>query len=173
MTRCAAIFFALLFLAGGLRADQVEMKNGDRYAGKVISMTADTIVLQSDVLGKLTLPRGKVANINLGASQAGTAPLALSNASPDITAALRHLGAPTNFVEQVRQQFLSGAGPEANNKFDELVGGLFGDVGETLNAYLAILDKFLKETAHSTPAVPSVPSVPPAAPATNSAQAKR
>jgi len=204
----AAIFSALLlFVAGGLQADQVEMQNGDRYAGKVISMTADNIVLQSDVLGKLTLPRSKVANINLGTNaatpvtpppaaqstnQAKAASIILTNANPDIAAALRHLSANTNFVEQVRNQFLSGAGPEANNKYDELVAGLLsgkfdmnnlraeaktaadqiralkrqsGDVGEPLNSYLAILDNFLKQSAPSTPVVPSAAST------TNSAQA--
>jgi hypothetical protein len=201
----AAILFALfLFVAGGLRADQVEMQNGDRYAGKVISMTAETVILQSDVLGKLTLPRSKVANVNLGATvaasvavprvaqstnQTNAAAIAPTNANPDITQALRNLGANTNFIEQVRHQFLSEAGPEANNKYDELVGGLLsgkldmnslrteakaaadkikalkqqgGDVGEPLDSYLAVLDNFLKQTA--TPAQPA-PSV---APTTNS-----
>jgi hypothetical protein len=198
----AAILFALLlFAAGGLRADQVEMQNGDRYAGKVISMTAETIVLQSDVLGKLTLPRSKVASINLGASgaapaaqstnRARTASHALTNTSPEIAEALHHLGANTNFIEQVRKQFLSEAGPEANNKYDELVGGLLsgkldmnrlraeakaaaeqiralkqqgGEVGEPLNSYLAILDNFLAQTAPPPHPAPSV------APATNSVQ---
>jgi len=196
----AAILFALfLFVAGGLRADQVEMQNGDRYAGKVISMTADTIVLQSDVLGKLTLPRTKVASINLGATAGPSAarttnqPVAalpaLTNTNPYMATALRHLGASTNFIEQIRKQFLSEAGPEANNKYDELVAGLFsgkfdmnnlraeakaaadqirtlksqgGDVGELLNSYLAILDNFLKQTAPATPPAPA------AAPTTNS-----
>src|SRR5580658_1630247 len=109
----AAILFALfLFVAGGLEADQVEMQNGDRYAGKVISMTAETVILQSDVLGKLTLPRSKVANVNLGATvaasvaasvavphvapttnQTSAAPITPTNASPDIAQALRNLGA--------------------------------------------------------------------------------
>jgi len=207
MTIRAAIFFALfLFVAGGLRADQVQMQNGDRYAGKVVSMTADIIVLQSDVLGKITLPRSKVANINLGAgavapvvrppvaratNQASAASLVLTNANPDVAAALHQLGANTNFIEQVRKQFLSGAGPEANNKFDEMVGGLMsgkidmnnlcaeakaaadqiralkgqgGDVGEPLDSCLVILDNFLKQTA------PSTPSAPAAAPTTNGAQ---
>jgi hypothetical protein len=188
-----------LFAAGGLRADQIEMQNGDRYAGKVVSMTADTIVLQSDVLGKLTLPRNKVANINLGSlpaaapatppvvrttNQPPAASLTLSNGNPDISAALRHLGANTNFVNQIRTKFLSDAGPEANGKFDELWGGLLSgkldmnglraeaksaadqiralkkqgaDVGEPLDSYLAILDNFLKQTA------------PAAAPKTNNA----
>jgi hypothetical protein len=204
MTIRAAILFALfLFVAGGLRADLVEMQNGDRYAGKVISMTADTIILHSDVLGRIALPRGKAANIHLGASavapavpppparstnQSGAASLALTNADPGITEALRHLGANTNFIEQIRKQFLSDAGPEANKKYNELVGGLFNgtfdmnslraeakaaadqikalkgqgsDVGESLDFYLAILDNFLKQTT------PSTPSAPAAAPATN------
>jgi hypothetical protein len=39
------------FTAFGLRVDQVQMQNGDRYAGKVVSMTANALVLQSDMLG--------------------------------------------------------------------------------------------------------------------------
>jgi hypothetical protein len=193
MTIRAAIFSALfLCVAVRLQADQVEMQNGDRYAGKVVSMTADTVVLQSDVLGRITLPRGKVANINLGAgaaahvprvsNQVGAASLVLTNSNPDISAALHQLGANTNFIEQVRKQFLSEAGPEANNKFDEMVGGLMsgkmdmnslraeakaaadqiralkgqgGDVGGALDSYLAILDNFLKQTAQSTPSAPA------------------
>jgi hypothetical protein len=207
MTIRTAILFALfLFVAGALRADQVQMQNGDRYAGKVVSMTADTIFLQSDVLGRITLPRSKVASINLGASaattvvrppvaratnQTGTASLVLTNANPDMAAALHQLGANTNFIEQIRKQFLSEAGPEANNKFDEMVGGLMsgkidmnnlraeakaaadqiralkgqgGDVGDALDSYLVILDNFLKQTAQSAPSAPA------AAPATNGAQ---
>ena len=201
MRICAAILFGLCLFVGGLRADQVEMQNGDRYAGKVVSMTPDAIVLQSDVLGKLALPRAKVANINLGlapvaapaappvktTNQAPAAAVLSTNGSPDIVAALRNFGANTNFVAQIRKQFLSDAGPEANNKFDELWGGLLagkvdinglraeaksaadqiralkqqgGDVGEPLDSYLAILDKFLKQTA------------PGPVPATNSPKAR-
>lgn len=201
----AAIFSALLLVVGCLRADQLEMQNGDRYAGKVISMTTDTIVLQSDVLGKLTLPRSKVASLNIGTNSTASivprpsvqltnqtrAPsIIMTNASPDIATALRNLGANTNFVEQVRKQLLSGAGPEANNKYDELVAGLFsgkfdmnslraeaktaadqirtlkrqgGDMGDQLDTYLAILDNFLKQTAPS-----ATPSISPPASTTNS-----
>jgi hypothetical protein len=203
----AALCSALLFCnAGGLWADQVEMLNGDRYAGKVLSMTAESVVLQSDVLGKLTLSRSKVASVNLGATAAPAAKTpvvapttnqavavlpATTNASPEVGEALRHLGADTNFVEQIRRQFLADAGPEANSKYDELVGGLMsgkldmnslraeakaaadkiralkqqgGDVGDSLNSYLAILDNFVNQTAAPPSPAPS------AAPATNRAQ---
>ncbi|HEU0038849.1 MAG TPA: hypothetical protein VFR76_06220, partial [Verrucomicrobiae bacterium] len=68
---CIATIGAVLVLwlaMVGLCADQVEMQNGDRYLGKVLSLTTDQLVLQSDVLGKLTLPRDKVALITLGAT---------------------------------------------------------------------------------------------------------
>ena len=83
----------------------------------------------------------------------------------------------TNLIQQVQKQFLSGAGPEANNKFNELLGGLMSgklsvediraeaksaadqlralqkesgeDTGFATSAYLAILDHFLQETAPS------------------------
>ena len=91
--------------------------------------------------------------------------------------ALHGLGANTNLIQQVQKQFLSGAGPEANAKFNELLGGLMSgklsvddiraqaktaadqlralqresgeDAGFATSTYLAILDHFLKETAPS------------------------
>ena len=56
----------LILAMACLRADQVEMQNGDRYVGTVLSMSADALVLQNDVLGTVKLPRGKVAHITMG-----------------------------------------------------------------------------------------------------------
>ena len=181
----------------GLCADQVEMQNGDRYLGKVLSLTTDQLVIQSDVLGKLTLPRDKVALITLGATaktntvrsaasapaQVSPPPVALTSTSPDLSLALRSLGSNTNIMEQVRGQLLAGAGADANKKFDELLSGMASgklnldgirsearsaasqlralkkdlgpDASEPLDAYLEILDNFLKE---ATPPAGSVPS---------------
>jgi hypothetical protein len=134
----AAICIASFLLAAGARGDQVEMQNGDRYVGKVITMSADSVVLQSDVLGRIKLPRAKVANINVGTAvtpllgppapvatnQVKAASVVSTNKSTDFDTALKQLSANTNAIEKVRKQFLSDAGPEANNKFDELVSGL-------------------------------------------------
>ena len=54
-----------------LPADQVTMSNGDRYVGRVISLNGDTVVLESDVLGTVRLPRGRVASISLEQRPAG------------------------------------------------------------------------------------------------------
>jgi hypothetical protein len=196
---CAAL--ALFLASGRLRADQVEMQNGDRYAGHVLSLNTNTVVLQSDVLGTLRLPRTKVAVITLGAGPANSPALpAPTNAPwlaasttpvksrPKLSPALPQLGASTNLIQQVQKQFLSGAGPEANNKFNELLGGLMSgklsvddiraeaktaadqlralkreggeETGFATDAYLAILDHFLKETAPSGSATNAPASLP-------------
>jgi len=187
----AVIACSLLMLRVPLRVwgDQVEMQNGDRYAGHVLSLNTNTVVLRSDVLGTLRLPRSRVAIITLGPGPTTNSPAlplptsgftpaasatsagAVSNLSP----ALPGLSMSTNLIQQVQKQFLAGAGSEANNKFNELLGGLMSgklsvediraeaksaaeqlralqresgeDVGFATSTYLAILDHFLKETA--------------------------
>ena len=121
------------------RADQVQMQNGDRYSGKVVSLTADTLVLQSEVAGTLRLPRAGVASLTLGTNTTATLAAAprLTNAplpgaaaartntgTPEMAGALRQLGLHTNLIQQVQAQFLGDAGPEANAKFNELLSGL-------------------------------------------------
>jgi len=185
-------FYALVlvFLATiWLRADQVEMQNGDRYLGTVLSLDTTTLVLRSAVLGTVNLPRGQVALITLGPGgatnstrgasaitrQPAASSIAVTNGMIDLSGSLRQLGANTNFIEQVRAQFLAAPGPEANQKFSAMVGGLLSgrltvndirteaksaadqlkelkrDLGEdsgwALDGYLTILESFLRETA--------------------------
>jgi hypothetical protein len=201
---CACL--ALFLLPGRLQADQVEMQNGDRYLGKVLSLNADTLVLQNEVLGTVRLPRGKVATISFGPA-AGTAipgnplstnalahspllaPANTSTNALDLSAAFRQLGANSNLIRQVQTQFLSGAGPEANAKFNELLSGLMtgslnlndlraqaqsaaeqaraarkelgDDAGMTMDGYLSILDAFLKETEPPAAARTNAPAAAP------------
>ena len=189
-----------IFIAAPLsRADQVEMQNGDRYSGRVLSVSADTVVLESEVLGKIHVPRKKVASLAFGTNAAPKAatnvarvsvptnlPTAasfatLANTNADFSAALRHPGANTNVVRQIRDQMLAGS-PEAASKYDELVNGLRSgklnlndirreakssadqlralkrdlgaEAGDELDVYLNVLDNFLKETA-AEPASPT------------------
>src|SRR2546425_4494418 len=64
----AAALSILLLTSFGMTADQVEMQNGDRYFGRLLTFTNDTLVLQSDLLGTVRLPRAKVASVVLGSS---------------------------------------------------------------------------------------------------------
>ena len=112
------------------------MQNGDRYSGMVLGVTSNTLTFQSEILGKLNLPRAKVAMVRLGpapeprdaqspawtaSSPARSVP---STNNADLSGAFRNLSSYTNLMEHVRSQILGGAGPEANQKFDELLGGL-------------------------------------------------
>lgn len=201
---CAAL--VLFAAAGRLSADQVELQNGDRYVGHVLSLNSNAVVMQSEVLGTLRLPRSKVAVITLGpgsttnslglplAATAQTPPLsaAPTNAASNPSPALSGLSTSTNLIQQVQKQFLSGAGPEANTKFNELLGGLMSgklsvddiraeaksavdqlrilqresgeDAGFASSAYLSILDHFLKETAPLGSATNAPASPPPSKP---------
>ena len=132
----------LLIAAPPLRADQVEMQNGDRYFGKVLSVSVDTVVLESEVLGKINVPRKKVASLAIGTNAAApktaakaeqvSAPTnlpfaaslpALTGTNADLSAAFRSLGENTNFVRQIREQMLSGS-PGAASNYDEMLSGL-------------------------------------------------
>jgi hypothetical protein len=142
---CKVAWFSLLVLVGSsvatslLRADQIEMNNGDHYVGRVLSLTTNTVVLQSEVLGTVTLAREKVAAIAFGAkpsnastnfsglASAGTKPRAAAvatTAPPDISAGLRQLRNDTNAIKQVESEYLADASPEAKAKFNEMLNGL-------------------------------------------------
>lgn len=193
-TSLLAGFGILLFalVVPNLHADLVEMQNGDRYFGKVLSVSADTVVFSSEMLGKINVPRHKVASLTFGNHVAAppamrqpaqnvptniplaTASSPLTNPNVDLSAALRGLGAGTNFMAQIRQQMLAGS-PEAASKYDEMVSGLLSgkmnlndlrreaqssaaqiqelkqelgpDAAESLDGYLDVLNQFIQETA--------------------------
>jgi hypothetical protein len=194
----------------GLLADQVEMQNGDRLSGKVLSVSADTVVLKSDVLGKINVPRKNIATLAFGTNVvAATAPAnnsrvpapimssaaasstALRETNADFTVPLHSLGTDTNVIRQVREQMLAG-NPVAAAKFDELADGLMSgklnmddlrreakasadqlrelkrenpEAGDSLDAYLQVLDNFLNEPAdqpaNTTPSSPQPKSQTP------------
>src|SRR2546427_12879018 len=86
---CAIL--ALAVVPYFVRADQVEMQNGDRYVGTVMSLNTNTLVLHSDVLGDLTLPRAKVGSITLrpggAVSSVSVLPAATNRHAPVLSAA--------------------------------------------------------------------------------------
>ena len=57
--RSAIVLVALVFWPAAMHADQIQMQNGDHYAGKVISMTADNIV-QEIIQIPPTSPQGAI-----------------------------------------------------------------------------------------------------------------
>jgi hypothetical protein len=173
-------------------ADQVQLQNGDRYNGKVLSLDDKSLTLQNDVLGKVTLPRAKIAVVLLGPQAAWpvTNPAASTAGVKQTNSLAADLASHSNLIQQVQRQFLSGADPQAQQKFNSLVSGLLDgsitvedvqreartaadqvralkkelgpDASFALDGYLAILDQFLKEApAEPAPTNSPVPRVSP------------
>ena len=143
----AVLMGSALFCA---RADQVEMDNGDRYSGKIVSLNTDTLILQNDVLGTVPLPRSRVAVMSFGtnalvrprAVSSGTnamnRPVAIAGENPlpavrpasstnDPTSwasIMRQLGSSSDAMREVQQQYLAGTTPETQAKFNAMLGDL-------------------------------------------------
>jgi hypothetical protein len=124
------------------RADQVKMQNGECYIGKVVTLSNETVIVQSDVLGVLKVPRARIASITFGTNavtravqtpvitsaqpQKPTQPQkpVVTNSSSDLTTAINQLRANPNAMRQVQQQMLAGADPKATEMFNQTMGGL-------------------------------------------------
>lgn len=195
MKSAGLLGLAMLTLPGLLWADQVEMVNGDRYQGKIISMTSNEVVMNSDMLGLVKIPRGKVAGMLAGtnspvsiavpAALAQTRIIAPSSATNAAAPAidLGELKTNATLMQQVKSKYLADAGPEATAKYNEMLKDLLtgkmsiGDLrnqaksaadqlrgykkelgseaGSELDDYLAILDKFVKESDDSAAPAPA------------------
>ena len=169
-----------------IQADQVDMKNGDHYVGKVLSVNTNTVVFQNDVLGTVNLAREKVVGISLATASPSNATITVQAATPvrastnaAVSPVIRPSATTTNVMKQVEQEFLSGMGPEAKAKFNEMVKELMtgkltvndiraqartaadqlrsakselgSEAGDALDGYLAILENFLKDSGDSQP----------------------
>lgn len=137
-------------LALPVRADLLELTNGDHYRGTVISMTSSHVVFKSEVQGLVTLPREKVATIIFrpvvappvttvpkpAAPDSGTnvnfvnpatnAPAAapISSQASLVIQQLRQQGVDPTLIQQVQEQIFGKSSPEAAKKFDEMMSGL-------------------------------------------------
>jgi hypothetical protein len=134
MSACWLSCLFVVSFALATQADEVVMQNRDRYNGKIVSVTTNTLVFQSEILGTITLPRGKVVAITFGSASSTLAPAATAVPAPipsakagesaDTAAQLRQLRANSNLISQVQSQILGGAGPEANAKFSQMMDDL-------------------------------------------------
>lgn len=125
-----------------VHADQVNMQNGERFVGKVVTVSNDTVVVQSEVAGTLLVPRSKIAAIVFG-TNALAAPIqtpvaataqapkpapSSSSVNSELATAIQHLRTDTNATRQVQrqvqQQILAGADPKATEMFNQMVDGL-------------------------------------------------
>jgi hypothetical protein len=141
---CHIIFSLLICLMAGMamtsRADEVVLQNGDMLNGQVLSMNTNSLVLQDDNLGTVTLSRAKITSVIFGKVKPSVpwVPAPANNVvvmhpynAPEtnsvsvLAAEFRGIRAQTNLIQEVQAQILgSSASPAAVNKFNELLDGL-------------------------------------------------
>jgi len=138
LAKASCVALATSIVLSSASADEVVMQNGDHYYGKVMSVTTNSLLLQSEMLGNVNLPRAKVRLVTFGVNApTNSARSALltttssrlpvpvnTNKTSDLAAALRSLKTETNLVRQIQADYLSAATPEANQKFNQTLNGL-------------------------------------------------
>jgi hypothetical protein len=166
-----------------LKGDLLEMTNGDRYTGKVVSVTQSNVTFQSEIQGTMNLPRGKVARVSFEEALSRPPGITPSVAKTNETVKpLPKVDFDAKSLSQVQQELLSTASPEARREFHETVKGLMTgkltiddirtqarnavkdikaakeELGEgaadAFDGYLRILERFLSEADQPTIVAP-------------------
>ena len=91
---------ALALWVGSLpgRADVLVGANGERFTGRVVEETADTVVFDSELGGRLTIPRSRVQEIQRTVAAAPSPPAGVTNPTPSLTAPVTNAVSSTNLL---------------------------------------------------------------------------
>lgn len=143
LNRAAALIVLIATSALSARCEILLLNNGDQYRGKVLGMNASNILFQSEVQGRVILPRNKVAQIILNEAavakaatnaavkpgagavvMAGPPTAAGSPAGDSVTDEMRKQGIDPKIINEIQGQIFGKASPQAAAKFDELMNGV-------------------------------------------------
>ncbi len=64
MTTARFLILTLILYSTALRADQVTMKNGDRFSGSVVKLDGKNLVFKSDYAGSIAVPWAEVVSVS-------------------------------------------------------------------------------------------------------------
>ena len=129
------ILFAFTILLIGTQpaaADSVQLANGEVLKGKVLALDDKQITLESESLGKLSIPRAKVATITLGdkppvavvAPKVDPTTPVLSKTAEDVLKQLKAKGANPKDLSELQKAFPELSSPEASKIFNDTLQGL-------------------------------------------------
>ena len=119
-----------------VRADTVELENGDVLNGKVLTLDAKELKLQSAVLGDIRIPRERVASIHLGNRPATNAKRAADKPATEpaksaeqqnldnLLKQLQGSGVDAKTLDSLQDKLPLLAVPEVKQYFTEKVTGL-------------------------------------------------
>jgi putative salt-induced outer membrane protein YdiY len=73
--RAKSIWLAFVVVVATAQADVLVGINGERFVGNIIQETADSVVFESELGGRITIPRSRVRELQRGPAVAPAAPL--------------------------------------------------------------------------------------------------
>jgi hypothetical protein len=131
--QAAVLVTGLAVITLPANADSVQLANGDVLNGRVLGLDDKQLRLESETLGQVSIPRGKILTITLGNAKApapASAPVSRpsrTNLSPEeILRQLKTTGVNPKDVKGIHQMLPLLATPEASKYFDDTVKGLLG-----------------------------------------------
>lgn len=92
-----------------VKADRVEMWNGDCYNGQVLGISADRVTFQSQILGEIVLPRAQVASLSFHAK----------NGPADVNLGVCILPALSHYYDYFASQQSNFRTPASSDVFDQ------------------------------------------------------
>lgn len=170
-----AAFLLVSSQAVVINAELVQLVNGDQLHGRVVSMNESHVQFESEITGRMELPRDKVVAIFFQLTPRTVGGVRQDTASvEELIQRMQKEGIDPASVRQIQQQLLGG-NPEASRVFNEMVQGLMSgelsvkdvraraqdsieqirahrdeleeEVGPLLDGYLSILEGFVERTA--------------------------
>lgn len=148
-------------LGSSLRADTIQLVNGDRIKGQLVSLDDKQIVVKSESFGELKIPRGKVDLISLG--EKGIPDFSKPTVGPKASASVEESAEGTANISPllndpsvqqqlgplVQQLLGPGGDEETQRRIDEAQRGMkelrkdFGEgpEGAALDAYMKFFEK--------------------------------
>jgi len=170
-----AFILSILLILHPLVSETLELRNGDRFQGKLLSVQENGLEWEHAVLGKLTIPKEQVAAVYFVTPQAVETSHKISSITNGAAQDTSKMQIAPEMVDKVRMEILGAAPQEAQDQFNEMVSGLVSgkiqvgdvrkmaidtvaeveslredlgeDVGFALDGYLSILKSFIGKTA--------------------------
>lgn len=132
-SRACCIAVLLLSLPMTVRADRLQLSNGDEIEGELLEISANEVKFRHPILGTFTVPRHQIHAVELGKDRGGK-----------------------RIMDDIRNEAI-----DARDQLKELMDEL-GPGGEALRGYYGILDGFIEKTDPNAPrSIPGIAPLTP------------
>jgi len=154
LLQAAVLVTGLAIVVLPAAADSVQLANGDILSGRVLGLDDKQLRLESETLGQVNIPRGKIMSITLGnhkpvAPASASRPSAPTLSPEEVLKQLKTTGVNPKDLNDLHKMLPLLASPEASKYFDDTVKGLLGgktSIGDIRKEAMRARDELKKAT---------------------------